>query len=402
MRGTAPSIGEETVDFQPANGPKETVHTFGWYIRQMIHETQAKGAVPIVISMTVRGEWTDGKVERGFGPYAKLAGDVARWRRPHRPAGPRFSIENLCTNIVADEYERMGQDAVKKFFVQDTTHTIPAGADLNARMVIAGIKALHENAIIRTLSAEGRAIAPAPYEQVMVPKLPVPRGNPEVFERWLNLPQVADPTLPSIFLIGDSTVRNGRGDALDTQWGWGDPLSAWFDLSKINVVNRAVGGTTAASFMNGRWPATRELVKKGDYVLMQFGTNAEGEQSYKDNLHKYVADIKAKGAIPVICTLIPRNTWTNGKMSRTDQHVAWAKTVAQDEKVSLIDLNNLIADQYDTLGREATTALFASGPHTNKKGAELNAKVVAEALKALPDNPLAKYFRDKPARRRGD
>ena len=60
-------------------------------------------------------------------------------------------------------------------------------------------------------------------------------------------------------------------------------------------------------------------------------------------------------------------------------------------------INNLIADQYDTIGREATTALFESGPHTNRKGAEFTAKVIADALKAAPDDPLAKFLRDKPA-----
>src|SRR4051794_32123369 len=48
----------------------------------------------------------------------------------------------------------------------------------------------------------------------------------------------SDPKLPSLWLIGDSTVRNGSfGDGTNmNQWGWGAPLVAFFDPKKINVV----------------------------------------------------------------------------------------------------------------------------------------------------------------------
>jgi hypothetical protein len=55
----------------------------------------------------------------------------------------------------------------------------------------------------------------------------------------------ANPNLPTLFLIGDSTVRNGQGDGANGQWGWGEPLVGYFDTAKINVVNRALGGLVA-------------------------------------------------------------------------------------------------------------------------------------------------------------
>src|ERR1700720_793864 len=67
-----------------------------------------------------------------------------------------------------------------------------------------------------------------------------------------NLP--ANPALPSLFLIGDSTVRNGTGMGGGGQWGWGDKIDIFFDTSKINVVNRALGGTTARTFYRDLWP----------------------------------------------------------------------------------------------------------------------------------------------------
>jgi len=64
----------------------------------------------------------------------------------------------------------------------------------------------------------------------------------------------ADPRLPTLFLIGDSTVRNGRGDGQNGKWGWGEPITAFFDASKINVVNRALGGRSSRTYLTqGRW-----------------------------------------------------------------------------------------------------------------------------------------------------
>ena len=61
----------------------------------------------------------------------------------------------------------------------------------------------------------------------------------------IPLPVPANPKLPTLFLVGDSTVRNGQGDGAGGQWGWGEPLVDDFDTTKINVVNRAIGGLSS-------------------------------------------------------------------------------------------------------------------------------------------------------------
>ena len=66
----------------------------------------------------------------------------------------------------------------------------------------------------------------------------------------MQLPVPANANLPTLFLIGDSTVRNGRGDGANGQWGWGEPLVDLFDTAKINVVNRAVGGLSSRTFIS--------------------------------------------------------------------------------------------------------------------------------------------------------
>lgn len=289
--------------------------------------------------------------------------------------------------------------------------------------IVAGIRALRENAIIRTFSPATRSIETASPDTILMPHLKRPSAATahDDFMHWLNLPDAANPALPSLFLIGDSTVRNGRGDGIDGlgQWGWGDPLAAWIDIAKINVVNRAVGGTGVKSFLAaGYWTNVLALLKPGDIVIMQFGHNDNGpsapvkgigtetEERSGETVHtwgwylrKYIAEARAKGAIPIVCTLIPRNTWEQDKIARpVGSHADWAREVAKAESAPLLDLNQRIADRYDPMGQEAVTALFADKRvHTSKTGAELNASIVVEALRMLDHDPLAQYLRKQPA-----
>ena len=85
--------------------------------------------------------------------------------------------------------------------------------------------------------------------------------------------QPANPHLPSLFLIGDSTVRNGAGKGDGGQWGWGDFLAPYFKTNEINVVNRALGGTSSRTFYRDQWPRVAALLKPGDFVILQFGHN---------------------------------------------------------------------------------------------------------------------------------
>lgn len=416
-RGSLPGLGEESQEIDnQVTKQHETVYTFGWYVRKMIADTRAKGATPILFSLTVRNIWKDGHVERGSGHYGEWTRELSKTEN---------TLFFDLTNFAADRYEQMGETAVTPLFPKDHTHTSEEGADLNAQMLIAGLKATRENAIIRNLSAAGRAIeiAPASFAPPAALKAP-PHSDRESFLRWLNLPDPADPALHSIFLIGDSTIRNGRGDAINGQWGWGDPLAAYIDPAKANLVNRAVGGTGVMSFLAaGYWDSVMGMLKPGDVVIMQFGHNDNGPAAplhgigaeteertangKTDTVHtwgwylrKYISEAHSKGAIPVVCTLIPRNIWENGKIARQkDSHADWARAVAKAENVPLLDLNELIATRYDPMGEAAVTALFADKRvHTTREGAEMNAEIVVAELKSLPQNPVAAYLRSVPSK----
>ena len=100
-----------------------------------------------------------------------------------------------------------------------------------------------------------------------------------------------------------------------------------------------------------------------------------------------------------VCSLIPRNNWRNGMAARggTNSVAGWAGQAADSVNAPFLDINEIIARQYDQLGHEKVNALFVAGqgPHTSLAGAETNAACVIAGLKGLKENPLAKYFSEK-------
>ena len=149
-RADLPGTGDAAKRLTMPDGRTELVHTFGWYLRKFIRDAQAKGAHPIVVSMTVRYVWSNGKVERGLanGLFSKWSKTVAETEKV-----PFVDL----TNTIADAYERMGQKRVRPFFEPDCTHTTAAGADLNASLVVAGLKGI-PSPLAEFLSAKGQSV----------------------------------------------------------------------------------------------------------------------------------------------------------------------------------------------------------------------------------------------------
>ena len=400
-RGSLPGIGDGTQEIDNVlTHQHETVHAFGWYIRKMIDDVKARGATPIILSLTVRNLWTDGKVERGNGEYRAWDRAIAR------AAGIAFVD---LTRILADQYQGLGEEKTGMLFARDHTHTRPAGADFNAAAVVSGLKGLRGGPWQTFLSMKGRAI-------------------PTDTDGWLNLPEPANPALPTLLLIGDSTVRNGCGDGAGGQWGWGDSLPAHIDTSKLNVVNRAVGGLSSRTFLTqGHWQRTLTLLKRGDFLVMQFGHNDDSAlnddkrargtikgvseetqeienqltkqhevvHSYGWYLRRFIRDAKGRGVTPIVCSPVPRKVWKEGRIVRsTEGYAGWARQVATEEGVAFIDLNDLVAQRYDALGAERVEAMFADGhTHTSRAGADLTAAVVAESLCTIPGGVLQSCIR---------
>lgn len=250
---------------------------------------------------------------------------------------------------------------------------------------------------------------------------PAPEGAPGNGRYFPPMP--ANPALPTLWLIGDSTVRNGTlGDGSNMgQWGWGAPIVLDFDPAKINIVNRAFGGTSSRSFYNGFfWQNLRPQIRKGDFVIMQFGANDNGAggalkgtgtmtntiirggrtetvHTFGWYLQQFVTETREQGGTPIICSLTPRKGWTADGHFRRDNttHVAWAAEVAKENNVPFVDLYELIARKYESLGTNVVDGLYVPSPreklHTGWDGAVINAERVMAGLNGLKENPLAPF-----------
>ena len=461
---TPPGLGDETIlqNDQP-------VHTYGWYMSKMALDAESKGAHVYLLTVTTRNIWKNplvkfadatplgslpeeydpkqDTIERGTGN-----GRFTQWTKDvgQKLNLPVFDLTNFC----ADKYEAMGREQVNNFY-SDHNHTYEPGARFVATAIVAGLKGFPNSPFSPLLSSKGKAIeaARARYlsentlqslpsdgsqtslerslqisdvaRHTQMGSFPAPEGAPG--NGRYSPPMPANPTLPTLWLIGDSTVRNGTlGEGpITAQWGWGAPIVSYFDASKINVVNRAFGGTSSRTFYNGFfWRNLRPLIKKGDFVLIQFGANDNGgaygkgalkgtgdeiEEIVKNEmnetvhtfgwyLRQFVKETREQGGTPVICSLTPRKKWNNEDQFQRDSttHVAWALAIAKETETLFVDLYEIIARRFETLGSKKVDSLYVPTPterlHSGWDGAVVNAECVVAGLKGLTGDPFAAYF----------
>jgi rhamnogalacturonan acetylesterase len=277
------------------------------------------------------------------------------------------------------------------------------------------------------IGISGYAQAPAPVAGQPGAPLPIPDQSNVQQNTPLN------PALPTIFIVGDSTARNGAN------LGWGDHFAHYFDTTKVNIANRAIAGRSARSYLNeGAWDKVVAELKPGDYVMLQWGHNdgggpltpdfkargegkGVGEESvdipvpmpYKggpfagkatETVHtygwynrKFIADVRAKGAIPMLLTVTVRNIWPKGPdgqphMERDMGYRDFDMQIAASEKVPLIDMATVAVDKFEMLGIPTVALLFPiDHTHTSPVGAEMNAQSVVTALKNA-NSPLVQYL----------
>ena len=259
-----------------------------------------------------------------------------------------------------------------------------------------------------------------------------PDTRPPVTPPQMNLPQRAplNPNLPTLFIVGDSTASNGP------DLGWGDHLAHYFDTTKINLANRAHAGRSSRSYIvEGAWDRTLAEIKAGDYVLLQWGHNDGGDlggAKPRGSLHglgeetqdvpqtvgvmagktetvhtygwynrKYIADIEAKGATPIMLSLTEQNIWkpdANGVPQLQHGMVGYDKLeqeIAEASHIAYVDMGTVEWNRLSAAGPEKTALLFPiDHTHTSAEGAELNAQSVVIALEEA-NSPLVKYLKEK-------
>lgn len=218
---------------------------------------------------------------------------------------------------------------------------------------------------------------------------------------------------PVVFLIGDSTMKNGRGKGDNDQWGWGSFFEQFFDTTRITVENHALGGRSSRTFYTeGLWDKVISGIRKGDYLFIQFGHNdggpmntgrarasikGTGDESqtvimektggpeevftFGHYLRTYIRQSKARGAIPIVLSHTPGNSWEGSKMIRNNEtYGKWSKEIAEQENVFFIDMNDLIATKCEELGKDKMSDLFKDRVHTTQEGAVLNCKALIDGI----------------------
>jgi len=221
-----------------------------------------------------------------------------------------------------------------------------------------------------------------------------------------------------VYLAGDSTMAEKTSDKRP-ETGWGEYLQSQFDDSKVKIENHAQNGRSTKSFIaEGRWQKIVESLKKGDYVFIEFGHNDEkldkpgvgaaANGEYRDNLIRFVKDVRAKNAFPVLLTPVMRRRFDeNGKFFDTHgEYPDAVRKVAAEYKVPLIDMHRKSEAVLIKFGAEDSKSLFLQlkpkahpnypngvedNTHFSAFGAEQMARAAADGI-AETKIGLAKYL----------
>ncbi len=392
-RACIPGVGDDTLNVTiKETGVKETVYTYGEYIRKYIADIRRAGANPILMSLTPRNAYgDDGKIVRK--PHGKWLEQVAEEQNV-----PYIDLNDISGKKL-DSYGKWKTDY---HFYKDKIHTSKFGAEMNARSAAEGIAESNDPQL---------APLQAMMKNVALPVVQVKREKGK----------------PVVFITGDSTVKNTDRDSTG-MWGWGSQTYTIFDKNKITCVNVAKAGRSTRTYLNeGRWEQVYNSLQPGDYVLIQFGHNDIGHidtqkkrgviATAKDTMHvyrmddtkryelvysfgwylkKFIQDVREKGATPILVSLTPRNRWTDGKIERrNDSYGKWYREVAAETGVEFVDMHNITADFLEKKcdSKEETLPYYnRDHTHTSLLGAQTNAKSMAKGLKKIK-SPLAKYLK---------
>lgn len=148
-RATLPGIGNNSAVVTTSTGAKETVYSFGWYLRKMIVDVRAKQAIPLISGMVNRNYWS-GETLQSDWPFADYAAEVAK----------QTSVEYIDhTAYSVAKFQAMGSVKAKTYFPNDNTHTNWDGANINAQTFVQAVKcASPESSFKKYLNSKGNAV----------------------------------------------------------------------------------------------------------------------------------------------------------------------------------------------------------------------------------------------------
>jgi len=225
------------------------------------------------------------------------------------------------------------------------------------------------------------------------------------------------PEKVNVWMVGDSTMADKKPETAP-ETGWGMVIREFFNEG-VRVHNHAVNGRSTKSFLTeGRWKSVCDSLKKGDYVIIQFGHNdaktdtlrhAEPFTTYKQIIKLYIDETRSKGAFPIVCSSIVRRHFdTNGNLTDTHgDYITAARQIAQETGTPFIDIEAKTRKLVTELGPEKSKSLFLfckpgeyvnrpngvqDSTHLNNHGAHQVASLFAAGVKELK-LPLARFLK---------
>ena len=216
-----------------------------------------------------------------------------------------------------------------------------------------------------------------------------------------------DTTATTIFLCGNSTVVDQE---LEPWASWGQMIPRWF-TDKVAISNHAESGLTVRTFLDGhRLDKVLSMLKKGDYVVCEFGHNDQKEKRPGDGawyhfahgLKTFIDKVRAANGHIIFITPTQRRSFdeaTHTKIQETHLDYPDAmRSVAKREDVPVIELHDMTRVFFETLGFEGSKRALVHYPantfagqdkpladntHFNPYGAYEVAKMVVMGMKQL-------------------
>lgn len=215
---------------------------------------------------------------------------------------------------------------------------------------------------------------------------------------------------PTLFLVGDSTMADKKDPDKNPEHGWGQILPTLM-TNTISIQNHAANGRSSKSFRTeGLWDKVYTQLKKGDYVIIQFGHNDQKSEDperftnpttqYRANLERYVKETREKGATPILMTsIVRRNFNENGVLIDTHNlYPIIVRMVAKDLDVPFVDMQQETEEIVLSYGPEKSKELYLhfepkennyypegkhDDTHLSKLGATLTAEKATKQLSKL-------------------
>ncbi|MCC9135579.1 rhamnogalacturonan acetylesterase [Pontibacter silvestris] len=221
----------------------------------------------------------------------------------------------------------------------------------------------------------------------------------------------------TIYMAGDSTMQTYKESETPMR-GWGQYLAEFF-TDDVTVKNKAIGGRSTRTFISeNRWQRIMDELQKDDWVFIQFGHNDNSSkperhttpEDYRNNLRKFVDEVRAKDANPVLLTSITMRKFDKQGVVQTaiGKYTDITREVAREMNVPMIDLNRKTGDYVQSLGAEEAKKLYMwlepgehpkypeglkDNTHMKEEGAKKVAELAVEGIKELKLKPLVSYLK---------